>query len=224
MLARLTRGYEILIVDDGSTDRTAEVATRLAVTISQVKVLHHPQNLGYGAALRTGFTAARCEWILLLDADGQFLPEEVKRLVVASHGADMALGYRERRADAAHRRGYAAAWRLLMRSLLRVRVRDIDCGFKLMRTSMVQSVALDATGAMISAELLAKARARGARMVEVPVTHAPRRFGRQTGGNPRVLLRAGYELVCLWWRIRRFPAAATASEASEAGRASQSRS
>src|SRR3990172_12126429 len=159
---------------------------------------------GSGAALRTGFAATPREWILLLDADGQFLPAELERLVAAAPGADLVLGYRHRRADSAHRRFFAAVWRLLVGLLLGVRVRDTNCGFKLMRTALVQSLDLQAGGALISAELLAKARRRGAVLVEVPVTHVPRRWGRQTGGSLPVTLRAYFELARLGWRIRRF--------------------
>src|SRR3972149_5625094 len=158
----------------------------------------------YGAALRTGFAAATREWILLLDADGQFLPAELERLVAAAPGADLVLGYRHRRADSAHRRFFAAVWRLLVGLLLGVRVRDTNCGFKLMRTALVQSLDLQAGGALISAELLAKARRRGAVLVEVPVMHVPRRWGRQTGGSLPGTPGAYFELARLGWRIRRF--------------------
>lgn len=204
VLARITGDYEVLVVDDGSADRTAEVAAGLAREIAGVKVLRHPRNQGYGAALRTGFAAAAREWILLFDADGQFVAADLERMAAAAPGADLVLGYRGRRADPAHRRAFAAVWRLLTRLLLGVRVRDTNCGFKLMRTALVQSLALRAGGALISAELLAKADRLGARLVEVPVTHVPRAQGRQTGGSLRIVLRAYYELARLGWQIRHF--------------------
>ena len=208
VLAQVAADYEILVVDDGSADRTAEIGRRLAEEFPHVRLLRHERNRGYGAALRTGFAAARKEWILLLDADGQFLPGEVERFVPPAPGADLVLGYRRQRADPAHRRFFAAVWRVLVGLLLGVWVRDTNCGFKLMRTVLVQSLDLQSVGALISAELLAKARRRRAVLVQVPVTHVPRRFGRQTGGSLRVTLRAYYELARLGWRIRRFPATA----------------
>lgn len=210
VLSGVAADYEILVVDDGSTDRTAEVARRLGEEVPSLRLLRHARNRGYGAALRTGFAAARHQWILLLDADGQFLPEELPRLVEAAAGADLVLGYRRSRADPAPRRLFAAVWRVLVWALLGVVVRDTNCGFKLMRRSLVQALDLQAHGAVISAELLAQARRLGAVMVEVAVTHLPRRWGQQTGGSLRVLLRACIELVRLWcrllWRrLRRLP-------------------
>jgi glycosyltransferase involved in cell wall biosynthesis len=204
VLEQTAADYEILIVDDGSRDETAAIAARLAAEVPRLRVLRHDRNRGYGAALRTGFAAARREWILLLDADGQFRPGELPRFIAAAGRADLIIGSREQRADPPHRRLFAAVWRLLTGVLLGVRARDTNCGFKLMRAAVIQALDLQAGGALISAELLAKARRSGAVIVELPVTHAPRRYGRQTGGSVRVMLRAYYELARLAWRIRRF--------------------
>lgn len=204
VLARRAGAFEILIIDDGSTDETAQVAARLAAEVSQVRVLRHPGNQGYGAALRTGFMAAKREWIVLLDADGQFDPEDLTHLVAALPGADLVVGYRRQRADPGHRRLFAAVWRLLVWMLLGVRARDPNCGLKLMRTRLIQALDLRSNGALISAEFLGKAARLGAVIVEVPVTHHPRTSGRQTGGTLRVTLRAYYELAHLGWQIRQF--------------------
>ncbi|HEV8340004.1 MAG TPA: glycosyltransferase family 2 protein [bacterium] len=203
-LARVSGGWEILVVDDGSTDGTAAVAQRLTGEQWGVSLLRHPRNLGYGAALRTGFAAARHEWILLFDADGQFLPTEVERLVAAADSADLVAGIRAQRADPWHRRSYARIWRALMWVVLGVWIADLNCGFKLMRTDLIRRLDLRAGGALISAELLAKAARAGARLVEVPVSHIPRAHGTQTGGSLRVLLRAYWELLRLGWQIRHF--------------------
>ncbi|MDQ7857246.1 MAG: glycosyltransferase family 2 protein [Armatimonadota bacterium] len=205
VLAGLGGAFEIVVVDDGSTDGTGALADRLAAADPAVRAVHHPRNLGYGAALRSGFAAARLPWVFLMDADGQFDPAELPAFVEsAAAGADFVVGYRPERADAGHRTLYAKVWAWLMSALLGVGVRDVDCAFKLMRRSYLERMHLQAGGAFLSAEMLAKARRLGARFVERPVRHLPRRAGTSTGGNPRVLVRAFYELARLGWKVRRF--------------------
>jgi glycosyltransferase involved in cell wall biosynthesis len=166
--------------------------------------VHHARNLGYGAALRTGFAAARRDWVFLMDADGQFDPGQLPAFVEASEHADFVLGYRPERADPGHRVLYAKIWAALMSGLLGVGVRDVDCAFKLMRRSYLEAMRLEAGGAFLSAEMLAKARRMHARLVELPVRHLPRIAGTSTGGSLRVLLRAFAELVRVGWKVRRF--------------------
>ena len=204
VLVHTGRPFEILVVNDGSTDRTGAVAETLAREGHGIRVIHHTRNLGYGAALRSGFAAARAEWIFLMDADGQFDPEELPAFLAASGAADFVVGYRPARADPIHRMMFAKVWAAMMSLALGVRVRDVDCAFKLMRRSYVTAAALEAGGAFLSAELLAKARRMGARIIELPVRHLPRRAGHQSGGSLRVLLRAFFEFSRLWWRVRRF--------------------
>ncbi|MGQ0550260.1 MAG: glycosyltransferase family 2 protein [Armatimonadota bacterium] len=203
VLERTGRSFEIIIVNDGSTDGTGTLADTLARNDSMVRPVHHPRNLGYGAALRSGFAAARCEWIFLMDADGQFDPGELPGFLEAARDADFVVGYRPTRADPGHRVLFAKVWAALMSLALGVRVRDVDCAFKVMRRSYIAAMTLEAGGAFLSAELLAKARRSGARIVERPVRHLPRRAGRQTGSSLRVLVRAFYEFSRLWWRVRR---------------------
>ncbi len=204
VLVRLDRSFEIVIVDDGSSDGMPALADRMARVDSAVRAVHHPKNLGYGAALKTGFAAARQPWVFLMDADGQFDPGELPAFVEAAGAADFVVGYRPTRADPVHRTLYAKAWASMMSVLLGVGVRDIDCAFKLMRRSYLVAMPLEAGGAFLSAEMLARARRMGARIVELPVHHLPRRAGTSTGGTLRVLVRAFYELGRLWWSVRRF--------------------
>ncbi len=204
VLERTGRPFEIVVVDDGSADGTGALADALARRDSAVRAVHHPRNLGYGAALRSGFAAARREWIFLMDADGQFDPQELPGFLEAARAADFVVGYRPARADPGHRMLFAKIWAGLMSLALGIRVRDVDCAFKLMRRHYIAAMPLEAGGAFLSAELLARARRMGARIVERPVRHLPRRAGRQTGGSLRVLLRAFYEFSRLWWRVRRF--------------------
>lgn len=204
VLVRLGRPFEIVIVNDGSADATPVLADRLARDDAAVRVVHHPRNLGYGAALKSGFAAARHAWVFLMDSDGQFDPAELPRFVAAAGEADFVVGYRPERADPAHRTVYAKIWAGMMSLLLGVGVRDVDCAFKLMRRAFLDRMALESGGAFLSAEMLAKARRMGARFCELPVTHLPRRAGASTGGTLRVLVRAFVELARVGWKVRRF--------------------
>jgi glycosyltransferase involved in cell wall biosynthesis len=191
--------FEVVVVDDGSTDRTAEVASRLAQRDRRVRLVQHPRNLGYGAALRTGFASARYPWVFFTDGDGQFDPADLVRLVPHAASADLVVGYRIRRQDPPHRRLYGWLWNLLVRLWFGVRVRDVDCAFKLLRREVVSALPLRSTGAFLSTELLCRAARRGARIVEVGVPHYPRQWGRQSGSRLDVVLRAFREL----WKLQR---------------------
>lgn len=198
-LPRVAARWELILVDDGSRDRTGALADELARRHPEVRVVHHARNRGYGAAVRSGLAAARYAYVFLTDGDRQFDPGEIPRLVAALDGADVAVGYRARRADPLGRRLSGRAWNLLVRVLFGLPVRDVNCAFKLFRRSALDGVALRAEGAAVSVELLAALRRRGHRIVELPVGHRPRRAGTPSGGSPRVALRALVEL----WRLRR---------------------
>jgi glycosyltransferase involved in cell wall biosynthesis len=194
--------FEIIIVDDGSKDRTGEIADRLAAESSQVRALHNRPNLGYGGAVHRGLQEARMEWIFFTDGDGQFDITELHKLIALLDRCDVAVGFRMKRADSFLRRVNAFCWGVLVRALFGIKVRDIDCAFKLLPRSFIESSTLESRGALISTELLAKAQYHGLRIAEVGVGHYPRQAGTQTGANPFVILRAFYELFKLWRRIR----------------------
>lgn len=201
--------HEILVVDDGSTDATRELAAARAAADPRVRVLVHDVNRGYGAAVRTGLQAARLEWVFLTDADLQFDLSELTRFAPLSQASDMVVGYRAHRADPPHRTINAAAWNLLVRRLFDVPLRDVDCAFKLMRREVVQPLPLTAEGAMVSTELVTRALGAGARVTELGVTHRPRPAGRPTGASPRVVLRAFRELRTVRAELRRTTATAS---------------
>lgn len=203
VLPAVAERWELVIVDDGSRDGTAAVADALARRDANVRVVRHRTNLGYGAALRSGLLAARHDAVFWMDGDGQFDPRDLMRLAAAFDGVDAVVGWRERRADPWRRRLNTAMWNRLVGTLFRLPVRDVNCAFKLVRRDALANVDPQACGAMISAELLARLVQRGCSIVEMPVTHRPRRAGTPSGAAPRVVLRAFVELLRLARRLRR---------------------
>src|SRR4051794_23731429 len=204
-LPAIFRACEIIVVDDGSNDGTPAIADTLAAEDPRVRVIHHPRNQGYGAALRSGFDAARGDPIMFMDADRQFDIREVAKLAPFVGQYDIVAGYRLRRKDSLQRVALGAGFNVLVKILFSVHVRDIDCGFKVFRADLLRALDLQAPGALLNTEILALARRHGASLVEVGVSHYPRPVGEQSGGSPRVVLRALGEIGRLWWRLRDTP-------------------
>lgn len=202
VLPQIFRDFEIVIVDDGSTDATPRLADRLAVEDGRVRVIHHPQNRGYGAALRTGFAVARGDRILFMDSDRQFDIREVANLARYIDRHDIVAGFRIRRNDPWRRVMLGATFNTVIKILFGVRVKDIDCGFKLFRADLLRGMDLQAPGALLNTEILALAHRRGASLIEVGVTHHPRGAGTQSGGSLRVVFRSLGEILQLWRRLR----------------------
>ncbi len=191
--------FEVLVVDDGSVDDTAARAASAAGPGRRVRVVSHPHNRGYGAALRTGFDAATCDAVFHMDSDGQFDPSEISRLL-ALYGPDRVIsGYRIRRSDTFLRRLYHRAFFGLVRLVFGPTVRDVNCAFKLFPRKVGQG--LHADGALVCTEMLVRARRSGYRLMDVGVHHYPRTTGRATGADVRVVARAFREL----WRLRTHP-------------------
>ena len=202
-LPRFAEAHEIIVVDDGSRDRTGEIAERLAAEDRHVRVIHHQVNRGYGAAVTSGIRAARLPYVLLSDGDGQFDPEELGRLIAFVPRYDVVVGRRVHRADHLIRKLNGDAWTLLVRLLLGVGISDIDCGFKLFKREFLDRIELRARGAMISTELMTRLTGLGARVREVEVTHLPRLAGEQSGASLKVVARAFKELFTLYSDLRR---------------------
>ncbi len=199
ILPRFASQFEVILIDDGSSDRTGEIADRIAAGDPRVRVVHHPANRGYGAALKSGIAASRNEWIFYTDGDNQFDLAEIALLLPHCGSNEIVTGYRIGRCDPFHRRANAWIFNRAMRLLFGLRLRDADCAFKLYRASIFDGMALMSEGAMIDVEILVRARRIGARIAEVGVRHYPRTSGRQSGASPRVVFRALRELL----RLRR---------------------
>jgi glycosyltransferase involved in cell wall biosynthesis len=201
VLKRIGADYEIILVDDGSADDTGRIADELAAANKRVRVIHHPHNQGYGAALQSGFRAAAKELVFYSDGDGQFDLSELPPFLPLMRQFDIVTGYRMNRQDNLSRRIMGRLWTGLTCLLFSLKVRDIDCAFKLYKRDIFNHIKMESTGALISTEILARASREGYTITERGVHHRPRIAGRQTGANPKVILRAFVELLRLRRRI-----------------------
>jgi len=193
--------HEIILVNDGSADRTGEIARELAQRIPNLRVVEHFPNRGYGGALKAGFAAASKDLIGFFPADKQFDFGEVGRLLKRINEADIVCGYRADRRDNLLRKVNAFGWKMVVRLLFGYLCRDVDCGFKLFRRTVLSRVNIVSDGAMVDTELLAGARARGFDIAEEPLTHLPRVAGEATGADLAVIVRAFRDLFQFWWRL-----------------------
>ncbi len=199
----ITDDFEIIIVNDGSRDRTGEIAEKLAAEHESVRAVHNPHHRGYGGALQVGFLAARKEWVFYTDGDGQFDFKEIPRLLELLDRFDIVSGYRPHRCDSVVRRFNAWGWTRLCNWLLGLKnLRDLDCAFKIYPRRLFDEIEMHSEGALIDAEILARAARRGYRIGQVGVRHYPRIAGEQTGANLKVIARAFVELVRLRRHIR----------------------
>ena len=194
--------FEIIIVDDGSSDSTGQIADRLAGRNGRIKVVHHHTNLGYGAALQSGFKAATKELVFYTDGDGQFDISEMPPLLPLMEKYDIVSCYRLNRQDNLIRKINAWCWTKLVCLLFGMKIRDIDCAFKLYKRQIFDNIKVSSTGALVDAEILARAVRKGYCVTQKGVHHYPRTAGVQTGANLRVIFRAFKELFMLRSRIR----------------------
>ncbi len=198
-LSTLADRWEVIVVNDGSRDDTKQICDELASANPNVRAIHHSGNQGYGAALKSGITVARHGWIFFSDSDGQFDIRELRDLVRWAGNYDIVAGYRARRSDPPHRLLNAWGWKMLVRLVLGIKIRDIDCAFKLFRRDVFHRVQIRSVGAMVNTEILAQASRFGMKIREVPVSHFPRCHGKSTGADLGVIAKAFREL----FRMRR---------------------
>lgn len=205
VLAPLECDYEIIIVDDGSLDRTAEIVKEYAAQNNRVILKRHEKNKGYGSALQTGFNSCRYGLIFFSDCDLQFDLAELTSfigLMQDDPSIDGVIGYRIKRADPFIRKLNAFGWNMWARLLFGLKVRDIDCAFKLFKRELIENITIESSGALISVEILTKIKKAGYRLVESGVHHYPRQAGKQTGAKLSVIIKAFYESFKLYGRIR----------------------
>jgi glycosyltransferase involved in cell wall biosynthesis len=201
VLEDLSADYEVIVVDDGSTDDTPRIADRIAAANPRLRVIHHPQNQGYGAALQSGFRAATKDLVFYTDGDGQFDISEMPPLLPLLAEYDIVSCYRLNRRDNLIRKLNGWLWTRAICLAFAMKIRDVDCAFKLFKRPIFDRIKMESTGALIDTEILARAIRKGYRVTQKGVHHYPRTAGRQTGANLRVILRAFKELLRLRRRI-----------------------
>ena len=202
-LRELTDDYEVIVVNDGSADYTADVLEELAARYPELRVIHHEQTRGYGGALRTGFGSATKDLIFYTDGDAQYDPQEMTRLYeVWSAQVDFVNGYKISRSDPFHRVIIGRLYHWTVKLAFGLHQRDVDCDFRLMRRSVFDQVHLESDSGVICVELMKKVQDAGFHIVEVPVHHYHRAYGKSQFFNFRRIWRTGKQLWALWWELR----------------------
>lgn len=198
----LTDDYEIIIINDGSCDHTALVLQELQSLLPRLRVIEHPQNRGYGAALRSGFAAARKEWVFYTDGDAQYNPLEMEMLAQALRpGIDWVNGYKISRNDPLIRILLGAVYNQFVKWVFGLRLRDVDCDFRLLRRSALEQISLHSDTGSICVEMMCKLQQAGFGFAEVQVSHFHRQYGVSQFFNLGRLLRTALHLVQLWWAL-----------------------
>lgn len=201
-LRQVTDDYEVIVVNDGSSDYTAQVLDELANRCPELRVIHHSQNRGYGAALRTGFAAATKEWLFYTDGDAQYDPLELVRLVAAvTEGVDVVNGYKISRNDPWERKIIGRLYHYFVKYTFGFKLRDVDCDFRLIRRSIFDEIMLESDSGTICLEMVKKFQDAGYRFAEVPVHHYHRQYGVSQFFNWRRLWRTARQLAQLWWKM-----------------------
>ena len=207
VLEKVAKKWEIIVVDDGSKDRTGAIVKRLIKKEPRIRLITHTPNRGYGAALKSGFYNSQYEWIAFTDADGQFDFSEITKFFEkqTQTGADSVIGYYLKRAVPFYRIWGSKLWELAVFLLFGLKVKDIDCGFKLLRKKVIEEIPLleAERGPFISSELLIKAKKKGFKIVQLGVHHYPRRAGKATGASLKVVLSGLKDLIKLKAKLSR---------------------
>ncbi|PIZ47489.1 glycosyltransferase family 2 protein [Candidatus Woesebacteria bacterium CG_4_10_14_0_2_um_filter_39_14] len=203
-LSEVATQWELIIVDDGSKDKTRDIIEGLTKNDPRIKIINHNSNRGYGASLRSGFYSAKYSWIAFMDSDGQFDFSEITNFIEKQNetGADLVIGYYKERKVSFFKKITSKIWEFLVFILFGLKVKDIDCGFKLISKKVIEKIPQleSERGAFISSELLIKAKKVGFRIVEIPVAHYPAtRVG--TGRKLNVIIQSFVDLIKLWKKL-----------------------
>ncbi len=201
-IRKVTDDFEVLVVDDGSKDQSGTILDRLARELPYLRVIHHERNLGYGAALISGFRDAQKDLIFYTDGDGQYDVREMHNLLAQLRpSVDLVNGYKVKRADAWYRIWIGALYREAIRRIFRLTIRDVDCDFRLLRRHVFETITLESRSGVICVEMAKKFERAGFRMVEIPVHHYPRRHGRSEFFRFRHLAFTLWGLTKIWWNL-----------------------
>lgn len=196
-------GYEVIVVDDGSSDGTRSEVLKFKAENPNIRIVSHRQNLGYGAAVWHGLKIAKGDLIFFTDSDLQFKINELKKFIERIKNYDVVIGYRKKRSEGFSRKLNMFAWRSLVGLFLSLKFKDIDCAFKLFKSNVIGEIKVESTGAMFSAELLYRIKQRGFKILELPVNHYLRVYGKPTGANPKVITRALKEFFGFYGKIKK---------------------
>ncbi len=201
ILEKIADKYEILVIDDGSRDKTGEIVQKLSKRNNKIKLITHEKNKGYGAAVISGLYNAKYDWIIFTDSDGQFDFSEIDNFISAQRetNADLVVGWYMKRKVSFIRKFNSFMWQLLVRLVFGLKVKDIDCGFKLIRRKVMEEIPqLEVQrGAFISTEFLVKAKEKGFKIIEIPVHHYARKEGKATGADLNVIISSFKDLFKL---------------------------
>jgi glycosyltransferase involved in cell wall biosynthesis len=202
IIPTLASKYELLIINDGSTDDSLQIAQKFSKKHKEIKVFTHEKNIGYGEALKIGVKKSQYDWIFWTDSDLQFDLAELANFVKETNKNEAIIGYRKKRVEGFRRNMNAGLFKLYINLLFRLHVKDIDCAFKLFRADLLKKLKLSSGSAFTSAEILYRLKKKGVKFKEIAVNHYPRLYGQATGANLKVIIKACYEALITYLNIK----------------------